>query len=72
MEEPLIKRLGYVLYAILVTILNITRITLIWARLLIIKTFPSLGNKKRFVQNANKIRKQILLELSKAMDMGKN
>tara|TARA_R110000824_G_scaffold69092_2_gene178000 strand:+ start:193 stop:408 length:216 start_codon:yes stop_codon:yes gene_type:complete len=71
MEETLIKRLGSVLYAILVTILNITRILLIWAKLLIIKTFPNLVNKKRFVQSASRIKKQILLELSKATEVGK-
>jgi|TARA_R110002012_G_scaffold7104_4_gene33560 hypothetical protein len=71
MEEPLIKRLGCVLYAILVTILNITRILLIWARLLIIKTFPNLVNKEKFVQNASRIKKQILLELSKATEVGR-
>jgi hypothetical protein len=70
MEEPLIKRLGYVLYAILVTTLNITRITLIWTKLLIIKTFPNSVRKKRFVQNAQRIKREILLELSKVSKMG--
>tara|TARA_R110002020_G_scaffold187209_1_gene385433 strand:+ start:250 stop:462 length:213 start_codon:yes stop_codon:yes gene_type:complete len=70
MEKPLIKRLGYVLYAIFVTTLNITKIMLIWARLAIIKIFPSLARKKRLARNAKRIKKQILLELSKASRMG--
>ena len=71
MGEPLIKRLGYVLYAILVTTLNIIRIMLIWARLLIMKIFPNMERKRKFVQNVRKIRQEILLELSKASKMGK-
>ena len=71
MGEPLIRRLGYVLYAILVTTLNIIRIMLIWARLLIMKIFPNMERKRKFVQNVRKIRQEILLELSKASKMGK-
>ena len=71
MDEPLIRRLGYVLYATLVTTLNIIRIMLIWARLLIIKIFPNTEKKKRFVQSVHKIKEEILLELSKTSKMGK-
>ena len=71
MEGQLIKRLGYVLYAIFVTTLNIIRIMLIWARLLIIKIFPNTEKKKRFVQSVHKIKEEILLELSKTSKMGK-
>tara|TARA_R110002020_G_scaffold368057_2_gene579928 strand:- start:2172 stop:2390 length:219 start_codon:yes stop_codon:yes gene_type:complete len=71
MGELPIKRFGYVLYAILVTILNIIRILLIWTKLFIIKTFPNMVNKKQFVQNVRRIKQEILLELSKATKMGK-
>ena len=71
MDEPLIRRLGYVLYAILVTTLNIIRIMLIWARLLIMRIFPNMGKKRQFVRNVRKIKQEILLELSKASKMGK-
>jgi len=71
MDEPLIRRLGYVLYATLVTILNITRITLIWTRLLIMKIFPNMAKKGQCVRNARKIRQEILLGISKASKMGK-
>ena len=71
MEGQLIKRLGYVLYAIFVTTLNIIRIMLIWARLLIIKIFPNTEKKKRFVQSVHRIKEEILLELSKTSKMGK-
>jgi len=70
MGEPLIKRLGYVLYAICVTTLNIIRILLIWVRLLIIKTFPNLARKEKLVQNVQRIKQEILLELSKVSKMG--
>ena len=71
MGELPIKRFGYVLYAILVTILNIIRILLIWTKLFIIKTFPNMVNKKQFVRNVRRIKQEILLELSKASKMGK-
>jgi hypothetical protein len=71
MGELPIKRFGYVLYAILVTILNIIRILLIWTKLFIIKTFPNMVNKKQFVRNVRRIKQEILLELSKATKMGK-
>jgi len=71
MDEPLIRRLGYVLYATLVTTLNIIRIMLIWARLLIMRIFPNMGKKRQFVRNVRKIKQEILLELSKASKMGK-
>ena len=71
MDEPLIRRLGYVLYATLVTTLNIIRIMLIWTRLLIIKTFPNMAKKDQCVRNARKVRKEILLGISKASKMGK-
>tara|TARA_R100000234_G_scaffold97476_1_gene65864 strand:- start:1318 stop:1533 length:216 start_codon:yes stop_codon:yes gene_type:complete len=71
MEGQLIKRLGYVLYAIFVTTLNIIRIMLIWARLLIIKIFPNTEKKKRFVQSVHRIKEEILLELSRTSKMGK-
>ena len=71
MGEPLIRRLGYVLYATLVTTLNIIRIMLIWARLLIMRIFPNMGKKRQFVRNVRKIKQEILLELSKASKMGK-
>jgi hypothetical protein len=66
-----IKRLGYVLYAILVTTLNITRIMLIWIRLLIIKTFPNMVRREELVQGVRKAKDEILLELSKATKVGK-
>jgi len=71
MGEPLIKRFGCVLYATLVTTLNIIRIVLILARLLIMKIFPNMGRKKQFVQNVREIKQKILLELSRASKMGK-
>ena len=71
MGELPIKRFGYVLYAILVTILNIIRILLIWTKLFIIKTFPNMVNKKQFVRNVRRLKQEILLELSKATKMGK-
>ena len=71
MEEQLIKRLGYVLYASSVTILNIIRIMLIWARLLIMKIFPNMERKRWFVQNVRKIKHEILLEISRTSKMGR-
>ena len=71
MDEPLIKRLGYVLYATLVTTLNIIRIMLIWARLLIMRIFPNMERKRWFVQNARKIKREILLEISRTSKMGR-
>ena len=65
MEKSPIKRLSFVLRAVVVMTLNIIRMSLILAQLLIMTIFPHMERKNCFAGTVRKCKQAILSELPK-------
>jgi|TARA_R100001530_G_scaffold12889_1_gene11962 hypothetical protein len=72
MEKSPIKRLSFVLRAVVVMTLNIIKMSLMLVQLLIMTIFPHMERKNCLAETARKCKQVVLSELSKETEMGKN